>query len=85
MVQNVTVQEGGRIEVTVPELRPGSMVKVTVELAEESVTESERAPDQPKGNGLRRFFGAVSLGHATGTTNEEIDADLAREYGRGLK
>ena len=29
---------------------------------------------------LRHFAGTVSLGHPTGTDNEQIDADLAREY-----
>jgi hypothetical protein len=29
---------------------------------------------------LRRHFGAVDLGHPTGTDNAVIDADLAREY-----
>ena len=30
---------------------------------------------------FRRHAGAASLGHATGASNESIDADLAREYG----
>jgi hypothetical protein len=29
---------------------------------------------------FEKHFGAVDLGHATGTDNESIDADLAREY-----
>ena len=29
---------------------------------------------------LLRFAGTVSLGHPTGIDNEQIDADLAREY-----
>ncbi len=29
---------------------------------------------------LRQFAGTVSLGHPTGLDNEQIDADLAREY-----
>ena len=32
-------------------------------------------------NRLLRHAGAVSLGHGTGTDNDAIDADLAREYG----
>ncbi|NOT60436.1 MAG: hypothetical protein HOP19_09455 [Acidobacteria bacterium] len=31
-----------------------------------------------------RWIGAASLGYPTGADNESIDADLAREYGRGL-
>ncbi len=30
---------------------------------------------------LRRHFGAVDLGHATGADNKAIDADLAKTYG----
>lgn len=33
---------------------------------------------------IRRHFGAVSLGHPSGADNEQIDADLAREYAGGL-
>jgi hypothetical protein len=33
---------------------------------------------------FRSNFGAIDLGYATGLDNEAIDADLAREYGRGL-
>lgn len=29
---------------------------------------------------LRRHFGSVDLGHPTGASNVEIDADLARSY-----
>jgi hypothetical protein len=43
---------------------------------------------KPKANGetkstggIRELFGSVSLGHPTGSDNESIDADLAREYG----
>jgi predicted DNA-binding antitoxin AbrB/MazE fold protein len=38
--------------------------------------------EEPTRNGkgdITRFFGAVSLGHPTGTDNESIDRDLARE------
>jgi len=40
--------------------------------------------EQPANNGkgdITRFFGSVSLSHPTGTDNESIDRDLAREYG----
>ena len=33
---------------------------------------------------LSDLFGTASLGAATGLDNEQIDADLAREAGRGL-
>jgi len=42
--------------------------------------EAEEPAQNRKGD-ITRFFGAVSLGHPTGTDNESIDRDLAREYG----
>ena len=44
----------------------------------DNATEQESAG--PEG-GLERYFGMVDLGYATGTDNEGIDRDLAREYG----
>ena len=40
----------------------------------------EQAAQNGEGD-IRRFFGSVSLGHPTGSDNESIDRDLAREYG----
>jgi hypothetical protein len=37
--------------------------------------------DAESAGGIREMFGSVSLGHPTGSDNEQIDADLAREYG----
>ncbi len=37
-----------------------------------------RKPDER----LRRHFGSVDLGRPIGISNEQIDADLAREYGK---
>lgn len=39
------------------------------------------APGERDKADITRFFGAVSLGDATGADNDRIDADLAREYG----
>lgn len=36
---------------------------------------------QRSSGGLEELFGSVSLGRPLGTDNEQIDADLAREYG----
>lgn len=33
---------------------------------------------------ISQFFGAVNSGDSRSADNERIDADLAREYGRGL-
>jgi hypothetical protein len=41
-------------------------------------------PEGPKTADIRKFFGCVRVGHPSGLDNEAIDADLAREYGRGL-
>lgn len=42
-----------------------------------SMTETEKQAARER---FERHFGAVNLGHATGTDNEAIDADLARAY-----
>lgn len=40
---------------------------------------------EPEGRtDITRFFGMWSNGDPDGSDNERIDADLAREYGRGL-
>ncbi|MGI8642162.1 MAG: hypothetical protein ACR2MG_19705 [Pyrinomonadaceae bacterium] len=51
--------------------------EVTITLPDKSKTNGE-----PKSTGgIREMFGSVSLGNPTGSDNEQIDADLAREYG----
>lgn len=54
-----------------------------------TLLESEKAPlsaeeAQLAEDRFARWIGAASLGYPTGADNESIDADLAREYGRGL-
>ncbi len=46
--------------------------------AQEAVPERERKAD------ITQFFGTVRSGDPRSADNERIDADLAREYGRGL-
>ena len=41
-------------------------------------TEAEK---QAANDRFRSLFGSADLGYPTGTDNEQIDADLAREYG----
>ncbi len=41
---------------------------------------SVNSSTEGKGGKLSDLFGAASLGRATGLDNEQIDADLAREY-----
>ena len=43
----------------------------------DKLSESEKEAKRGK---VRRHFGAVDLGYPTGTDNEKIDADLAKEY-----
>ncbi len=45
----------------------------------------ERSPANVRtSKGVEAHFGEMSLGYATGTDNDSIDADLAREYAGGL-
>ncbi|HQU92305.1 MAG TPA: hypothetical protein PLK77_08410 [Pyrinomonadaceae bacterium] len=46
--------------------------------------ENTKRSDMPKErDGLREMFGSISLGRSIGLNNDEIDADLAKEYGGG--
>lgn len=41
---------------------------------------SSAEPQAQTPQGFRRHAGAISLGYATGTSNDSIDADLTRAY-----
>jgi hypothetical protein len=43
---------------------------------------TEQNEAEAPGARLEDFFGTVRFGYKGGVTNEQIDADLAREYGR---
>lgn len=44
-----------------------------------------RRPDREAARGeFEKMFGTVEMEGPVGADNEQIDADLAREYGRGL-
>lgn len=58
------------------DLQPNTRVRITIETAPDALP---RVPEKPR-RSLRELFGSVDLGHPTGTDNESIDADLAREY-----
>ena len=85
--KTVTIQPGGRIEISSRELPAGTKAEVIVILSQERRVgrPSKQSPKQAKGalrlaeQSLERFIGAASLGHPTGADNESIDADLARE------
>lgn len=55
------------------DLKPNTRVRLTIVMP-------ENTPDASRGS-LRELFGSVDLGYPTGTENESIDRDLAREYG----
>ncbi|MCY3023327.1 MAG: hypothetical protein NTW87_30480 [Planctomycetota bacterium] len=86
--QVVTIQPGGRIEITAPELRAGTKAEVIVLLAERKragrAAKSHPKPAQRKPRagrgGFERFIGAVNSGDPHSADNDRIDADLAREY-----
>jgi hypothetical protein len=61
---------------------PQGALEVIVKPVETETTVTQAARDAANQH-LRRH--RVSLGRATGTNNEAIDADLARAYGADLK
>ncbi len=50
------------------------------DVTKKNVSGGEPKKRKRKDGDITKFFGAVSLGHATGSDNESIDADLARSY-----
>jgi len=56
------------------DLEPNTRVRVTIE------TSPQHRPGKAPRGSLRELFGSVDLGYPTGSDNETIDADLAREY-----
>ncbi len=48
-------------------------------------SDREHSENAGGADSFEALFGAIDLGYPTGLNNEKIDADLAREYGRGLR
>lgn len=55
--------------------------KERLKLAALIINDISNKPETNGASSIREMFGSVSLGHPTGSDNESIDADLAREYG----
>jgi predicted transcriptional regulator len=51
---------------------------------EQKFADRRRRLDPAARGRFERLIGSVDLGRPVGLDNEQIDADLAREYGRGL-
>ena len=69
------VFENGVLRPDAPlDLQPNTRVRVTID---SPIVES--LPPKARG-ALRELFGSVDLGHPTGADNDNIDADLEREY-----
>jgi hypothetical protein len=71
------VYEHGVFRPTVPvNLPEGTKVNIPA-------PEGARAGGDAARQRFLNLIGSVDLGHALGTTNEDIDRDLAREHGAG--
>lgn len=85
MSRTLTVELDERVYATLAE-KAGAAGSTPDQLA--ATVLAERFPPTPpegrKTADIRKFFGIVHAPHAVGLDNEAIDADLAREYGRGL-
>ncbi|MBI2301341.1 MAG: hypothetical protein HYU66_20730 [Armatimonadetes bacterium] len=78
-----TVLPGHRVEFVAPELAEGGEVEVIVLVPAANGAPGDRAPGLPadEEDSLMRFAGCISAPWAVGLDNDQIDADLAREYG----
>ncbi|MBA3694636.1 MAG: hypothetical protein H0X15_06970 [Acidobacteria bacterium] len=56
-------------------------LKLAALIINDIADKSETNGETGNNGGIRELFGSVSLGNPTGSDNESIDADLAREYG----
>ncbi|HEX4125109.1 MAG TPA: hypothetical protein VHY37_10325 [Tepidisphaeraceae bacterium] len=74
--QTVTVQPGGVVEVRSPELYEGDRAEVTG-----VVDRSAAATIGSSSGSWRRYAGAVRSDRENAGDSEQIDADLASEYG----
>jgi hypothetical protein len=72
--QTVTVQQGGVVQVSSPELTEGARAEVIV-LVE--------AQTQNPAGAWRRHAGAINSSDPSSADNDRIDADLAREASNG--
>ncbi len=72
-----------QLVITIPDslqerlIQAAMMTQQTPEEWIRSLIQRQLPPRDPR---LRRHFGAVDLGHPTGTDNVQIDADLVRAY-----
>lgn len=57
------------------DLKPDTHVTLTIQI------QTDKRGPHTNGDSIEKFFGSIDLGYPTGLDNEEIDADLAREYG----
>lgn len=74
--QIVTVRPGGVVEVRSPDLHAGDQAEVTVVVVQPGSAEGDAAV-----GGWRRYAGAVNSGDPRAGENQNIDSDLAAEYG----
>jgi hypothetical protein len=74
--QIVTVRPGGVVEVRSPELHAGDQAEVTVVVVKPGSAEADAAA-----GGWRRYAGAFNSSDARAGENQNIDSDLAAEYG----
>jgi len=79
--QIVTVRAGGLVELRSPELHEGDQAQVTVVV----VKPVSGAQDAVATSGWRRYAGAINGADIRAGDNQQIDADLAAEYGDGTK
>lgn len=79
------------IEAAIETLPPAQIEELTDRLNQRKFTtlgqpgsaESSTRPDAQDGS-VEKFFGSFNSGNPDSANNDRIDADLAREHGRGL-
>jgi hypothetical protein len=79
--ERVTVQPGGLVELRSAELPPGLKADLTVVVVVGEPAEVNAPEQVAPTRDWRQFAGVLDSGERSSSNNEQIDADLAREYG----
>ena len=72
VIEKMAARKGSSVEAEV--------LDCLVRTAKEEMDNRTEEEKQAARERFRRHFGSVNLGHPIGIDNEQIDADLAREY-----
>ena len=82
--QHVTIGPGGQVTLRLPDLQEGQRVEVIVMPGSLNASSSESDTTPTTTGAIFQYAGAGLSDDPRGSDNASIDADLVKEYARGL-